>query len=677
MTHLFVSPRSKFMASEAAKRAATDDRWTLTADAAEADVAIAYRSDEVDSLVSKVGSVIAHTYEPHYTYDLASEQRIGATKVLSRSVWTHGVNDIWKFFLKPQIKDWTPPHAGIRDRMAVFASAKTEFHDSMAEDLTRIRHDIAVEAQSRGFADIYGQGWGDTPTIDESRFPPDGRRSQIKHDALASYRFNLCLENTHVRGFVTEKLWEAIRAGCVPIYYGSSWLDEIFPSRAYVDLRDFEGIDGLLEYLEAMDQRDATARVAELQEALRDLEASVPVSARHIGEKWTREILDAAASQRDLDAREASGWHGTARHRVDWLSEEFPRLRHDALASVVESAPLPRPYDPPARGQRPRVYLSPRCSHLRSEVGRDALDAHGLRVVDDVAEADWAVIYDQRELPDVVGRVPHVIAHTDSPLSTMSLPAYSRIGASDVVSLGPWTSGGELTWKYFLTRGAKAPVDPAATRRERGVFVSPAEQRRQPDFCEGLAGVFDEITVAGRERGVVDIDGGGRNNAPASAVTDLSQHDAEPDSTHQMLQAYRFAICIESALAPGFATAHLWQAIRAGCLPVYYGSSWFDSIFPRGDYIDLRDVGSAGGVFALIDSLEQGPIESRVRRLQASLAELERSVTEDSDDVVRSWAADLASNIHSQADADRRNHSGWAVEAPSARDSAFDHWSAA
>lgn len=38
---------------------------------------------------------------------------------------------------------------------------------------------------------------------------------------LKNYRFNLSPENSNAKGYVTEKLLEAIQGGCIPIYWGS------------------------------------------------------------------------------------------------------------------------------------------------------------------------------------------------------------------------------------------------------------------------------------------------------------------------------------------------------------------------------------------------------------------------------------------------------------------------
>ncbi len=39
---------------------------------------------------------------------------------------------------------------------------------------------------------------------------------------LEQFRFNLCPENTNSDGYVTEKIFEAIKSGCIPIYWGSN-----------------------------------------------------------------------------------------------------------------------------------------------------------------------------------------------------------------------------------------------------------------------------------------------------------------------------------------------------------------------------------------------------------------------------------------------------------------------
>lgn len=48
-----------------------------------------------------------------------------------------------------------------------------------------------------------------------------GKYKNNKLDYLRDFQFNLCPENTNNKGYVTEKIFEAIIAGCVPIYWGN------------------------------------------------------------------------------------------------------------------------------------------------------------------------------------------------------------------------------------------------------------------------------------------------------------------------------------------------------------------------------------------------------------------------------------------------------------------------
>lgn len=43
-----------------------------------------------------------------------------------------------------------------------------------------------------------------------------------KREYLKLFRFNLCPENSNSEGYVTEKIFDAIVSGCVPVYWGSN-----------------------------------------------------------------------------------------------------------------------------------------------------------------------------------------------------------------------------------------------------------------------------------------------------------------------------------------------------------------------------------------------------------------------------------------------------------------------
>lgn len=60
-----------------------------------------------------------------------------------------------------------------------------------------------------------------------------------KRTTIASYTFNVCIENVDEPGYVTEKVIDAIAAGCVPLYHGGGGLaGDIVPPACFVDCRD-------------------------------------------------------------------------------------------------------------------------------------------------------------------------------------------------------------------------------------------------------------------------------------------------------------------------------------------------------------------------------------------------------------------------------------------------------
>jgi len=54
------------------------------------------------------------------------------------------------------------------------------------------------------------------------------------HLLLQKYRFALVMENTKKDGYITETIINAFLAGCVPIYYGTQEIFDIFNSQAFI-----------------------------------------------------------------------------------------------------------------------------------------------------------------------------------------------------------------------------------------------------------------------------------------------------------------------------------------------------------------------------------------------------------------------------------------------------------
>lgn len=105
--------------------------------------------------------------------------------------------------------------------------------------------------------DLYGVGW-DRPTRLVQRVLPfswrqyPSYRGTVRHkwDVLPNYRFSVCYENIRDEpGWITEKIFDSMRAGCVPIYWGAPNITDYVDAEAFVDRRQFKSNKELEDYI--------------------------------------------------------------------------------------------------------------------------------------------------------------------------------------------------------------------------------------------------------------------------------------------------------------------------------------------------------------------------------------------------------------------------------------------
>jgi hypothetical protein len=88
--------------------------------------------------------------------------------------------------------------------------------------------------------------------------PKDSWRPS-KLDIIKRYPFTIAFENSIAEDYVTEKFWDPLVAGSVPIYLGAPNVGDNAPGeRCYIDARDHDGPRALAEYLLAL-TRDPAA----------------------------------------------------------------------------------------------------------------------------------------------------------------------------------------------------------------------------------------------------------------------------------------------------------------------------------------------------------------------------------------------------------------------------------
>lgn len=116
----------------------------------------------------------------------------------------------------------------------------------------------AFELMKRLVVDSYGTVLH-TRTLDG---PDRGRESKL--DTIARYPFTLAFENSIAEDYVTEKFFDPLVAGSVPVYLGAPNVADFAPGRrCFIDTRDFAGPGALAEHLLAL-LRDPPAYEAHL-----------------------------------------------------------------------------------------------------------------------------------------------------------------------------------------------------------------------------------------------------------------------------------------------------------------------------------------------------------------------------------------------------------------------------
>jgi hypothetical protein len=108
---------------------------------------------------------------------------------------------------------------------------------------------------------LYGYGW-EQPVHRASRATQAAvkraNRGAItagisaKRSILAQYRFAVCFENTVFSGYLTEKLFDCLLAGCIPIYWGDPTVSEQVPPECFIDYRRLGSMAELERYLQQL-----------------------------------------------------------------------------------------------------------------------------------------------------------------------------------------------------------------------------------------------------------------------------------------------------------------------------------------------------------------------------------------------------------------------------------------
>ena len=77
-----------------------------------------------------------------------------------------------------------------------------------------------------------------------------------KRDFIKPHKFNMAFENISLVGYTTEKIFEAMQMRCIPIYWGSSRVNEEFNPKSFLNYFDFPNEEALIQRIIELDRNE-------------------------------------------------------------------------------------------------------------------------------------------------------------------------------------------------------------------------------------------------------------------------------------------------------------------------------------------------------------------------------------------------------------------------------------
>ena len=181
-------------------------------------------------------------------------------------------------------KSWEhcPPSgkAKIVGVMGYVGNPKRRIVRGVNRDLNWLRMAFLQEGWKLRRVDIFGADWPDGMSKGDSRRLPAWHEHKL--ELLREYDICLAVENTTYDYYCTEKIWQSLAGGCLPIYYGQgNRIYETFPRNSFIDAADFQNVKQLYAYIDAMPQEEYLERYNKCIEANNWVAANVDFGAGH------------------------------------------------------------------------------------------------------------------------------------------------------------------------------------------------------------------------------------------------------------------------------------------------------------------------------------------------------------------------------------------------------------
>jgi hypothetical protein len=204
---------------------------------------------------------------------VASKRKITSEEINKFNViftWRHDLsgNNIRKFNI-PIPVNWE--YSNFEDfdkkKLCVYIASNKKSRNPKG-DTTNIRYSL-IRYLTKKFPDdfdLYGFNWNPTyrfwlynyikgSKMAFERFSAYKGIVPSKANVYSKYKYALCLENyIGDEGYISEKIFDAARSGCIPIYKGSQRVRTLFPKNSVIFIEDYPNYDALSDHLKSIDK---------------------------------------------------------------------------------------------------------------------------------------------------------------------------------------------------------------------------------------------------------------------------------------------------------------------------------------------------------------------------------------------------------------------------------------
>ncbi|ABM72599.1 Hypothetical protein P9515_13921 [Prochlorococcus marinus str. MIT 9515] len=87
-----------------------------------------------------------------------------------------------------------------------------------------------------------------------------------KLKTFINYKFSLCFENCSHNGYITEKIFDSMFAGCIPVYLGCPNITQEIDPYTFINKSDFSSYKELYLYLNSMTKKEYLFRIKKIIE---------------------------------------------------------------------------------------------------------------------------------------------------------------------------------------------------------------------------------------------------------------------------------------------------------------------------------------------------------------------------------------------------------------------------